>query len=96
MDKIDPRDIQIRDLICHRERLKNDIDKLQAVLQQAQDKMKNILVTEGYDAGVILVSDEAVMVEAYPGIHVYQNDYFSPLGDALMEVYNIISKPLPE
>jgi len=88
--KIAARDEQIRHLICHRERLKNDIDRLEARLQKIGDAMEKVIVTEGEDAGVVLLSNDAPTTwNEGLGVAVYDLQYFSPLGAALMALYQI-------
>ena len=57
--KLDSAEDQIRHMIQHRERLKNDIDSLESRLQKISDAMENIVVTKGEDAGVVLLSTDA-------------------------------------
>lgn len=89
-EKIESLEEQIHYLIQHRERLKNDIDRLESRLQKIGDKLEGIVVTEGEDAGVVLLSTDApCRYEAGCDVPIYGLAYFSPLGEALMEVYQI-------
>ena len=84
---------QILHMIQHRERLKNNIDRLESRLQKISDAMGNIVVTEGEDAGVVLLSTDApCRYEAGSNVAIYDLLYFSPLGEALMEVYHLASQ----
>jgi len=60
-------------------------------LAAARAKLQEIVRTEGEDAGVIYLSNEAVM-DPVPDsdAKVYRNRYFSPLGDALMELHELL------
>lgn len=56
-------------------------------LAKAREKLKEIVVTEGYDAGVVLLSDDGpTHYDAELKCQVYDHAYFSPLGDALVEL----------
>jgi len=92
-EKIAALEEQIRHMIQHRERLKNDIGRLESRLQKISDTMENIVVTEGEDAGVVLLSTEApCRYEAGSNVAIYGLPYFSPLGESLMEVYHLASQ----
>lgn len=61
-------------------------------LDKARKLLEKIVITEGKDAGVIMLSNESSVSQqlvdgvAEP-IMVYDHEFFSPLGDALMEVW---------
>ena len=54
-------------------------------------RLGRIVCTEGEDAGVIMLSDEATFHwdEAHQ-CRFYDNNFFSPLGDALVDLWNAI------
>lgn len=57
-----------------------------------REKLESIVVTKGEDAGLVLLSqDGPTHPEKHGGetIQVYDHEYFSPLGDALIELYKI-------
>lgn len=54
-------------------------------------KLNEIVVTEGVDKGVILLSSESpTHWDEEAQCYVYEHDYFSPLGDALIELYEML------
>lgn len=56
-------------------------------------KLEEIVCTEGCDAGVVLLSEEGpTHQEVWDGkpVRVYDHEYFSPLGDALIALYKIL------
>jgi hypothetical protein len=67
---------------------KERIEELEEKLKQISSKLESIVVTDGCDAGCVLLSDDAP-THYVEGIMVYDLDYFSPLGEALMEVYKL-------
>lgn len=59
-------------------------------LSMIREKLGSIMETEGCDAGVILLSqDGPTHFDAEVNCQVYDHEYFSPLGDALMEIYGL-------
>ncbi len=60
-------------------------DKIAAIKGQ----LDAIVCTEGEDAGVIMISDEATFHfdEAWQ-CQMYDNEFFTPLGDALVALWN--------
>ena len=70
----------------------NRITKRKECIAAIREKLRQIVVTEGEDAGVILLSWESPMHQEEHGgrtIQVYDHEYFSPLGDALMELWKL-------
>lgn len=60
-------------------------------LAEIEAKFKEIVCTEGVDAGVIYYSHESTThYDAAAGGQVYDHHYFSPLGDALMALFGMI------
>lgn len=63
-------------------------------LRQIREKLEDIVCTKGCDSGVVMLSqDGPCHTEIIDGqrMQVYDHEYFSPLGDALMELYRIAS-----
>lgn len=56
----------------------------------AAKALSQIIETEGDDAGIIYMSHES-RTKVVDGLSVYEHDYFSPLGDALMAVYKLLA-----
>jgi hypothetical protein len=74
-----------------------------AELSQAiLDRLEDAVVTSGCDKGVVMLSDHGTThTEVVEGksVQVYDNRHFSPLGDALIDVYEgleILSRRLRE
>lgn len=60
-------------------------------LETARTKLAEIAVTEGEDSGVIWLSTESpTYFDAELGVHVYEHEHFSQLGDALVELARIL------
>lgn len=58
-----------------------------------RDKLKEIIVTEGVDAGVILLSQESpTYFDKTLNCQVYKHLHFSPLGDALVELSRLVDE----
>ena len=73
-------------------RLLRDNTDLKARLRQIRERLRSVVCTSGIDAGVVLLSQEGpTHTEMVNGkrIQVYDHEYFSPLGDALMELYRL-------
>lgn len=68
---------------------------LRAMLADARvaairQKLENIVCTEGVDKGVVLLSHDApTHWDESRQCRVYNHEYFSPLGDALIELYEM-------
>ena len=69
------------------------IQAADARMQEIRAKLESIVCTEGEDAGVVLLSQDGPthteIVNGQP-VQVYDHEYFSPLGDALMELYGLL------
>lgn len=60
-------------------------------LEAIKSKLNAIMDTEGEDAGVIMLDAQgSCKWDADLKCNVYKNRYFSPLGDALMEIYELV------
>jgi len=72
-------------------RLQKELASANAKLHVARDKLSEIACTEGVDAGVVLLSHESPTDwNEHLKCHVYRHTYFSPLGDALVELAEIL------
>ncbi len=61
--------------------------------QELKTKLEEIVCTEGIDAGVVLKSEQgSTKYDPELKCNVYVHEYFSPLGDALIELYELIMK----
>lgn len=57
-------------------------------LKAIRDKLETIVCTDHPDAGVVLLSQEGTThYDAEKKCHVYDHEFFSPLGDALIEAW---------
>lgn len=64
---------------------------LEKRLQKIQIFLEGIVCTTGEDAGVILLSTESpTNYDAEKKCQVYELEYFSPLGNALMELWEMV------
>lgn len=60
-------------------------------LARIRQQLESIVVTVGEDKGVILVSDASpTHYSAELGGQVYDHEYFSPLGGALIELWEMV------
>ena len=60
-------------------------EALQKQVRDIREAIDKIVVSEGIDAGVILLSDESpTHFDKDVNCQVYEYEYFSPLGDALV------------
>jgi hypothetical protein len=67
-------------------------ERLEFKLAAVRAKLEEIVCTEGCDAGVVMLSqDGPTHPEVIKGValQVYDHEYFSPLGDALIEVWKM-------
>lgn len=70
----------------------SEIEELRGRITVIRHKLERIVVTEGEDAGVVLLSQEGPTHPEVVGgriVQVYDHEYFSPLGDALMELWKL-------
>lgn len=58
-------------------------------LAKIRERLESIVCTSGCDAGLVLLDVQGTTHRDEAGREVYDHVYFSPLGDALMEVYNL-------
>lgn len=82
-----------------RDRLRNILDAgkgqsavsiLWGQLELIRDKLKTIVCTEGCDRGVVLLSNDGpTHYDAETKCEVYDHENFSPLGDALIELWEL-------
>lgn len=62
------------------------------VISIARNQLEMIVCTEGCDAGVVLLSqDGPTHYDAEAKCQVYDHEYFSPLGDALIALHKKLS-----
>ena len=76
-------------LLLHSER---DLTEAQDRLDVIADKLEHIVCVHDPDRGVVLLSQEGpTHIEYYDTrkYTVYDHEHFSPLGDALIEVYTL-------
>ena len=70
--------------------------KLSDVIQQVKeikDRLESIVVTSGEDTGIILKSTESPSeYDKKLRIHVFENEYFSELGEELIKLYKQINE----
>lgn len=84
-----PRGTVIRAWIECPECIESRQDKTK-ILGEIADNLKEIVCTEGEDKGVVLLAQEApTHIEKIGGrnVTVYDLEHFSPLGEALIAVY---------
>lgn len=68
----------------------SDPDSATARLAAIREKLNAIVITKGEDAGVVLLSaDGPTHYDPAMQCEVYDLDYLSPLGDALMELWEL-------
>jgi hypothetical protein len=69
---------------------KTENRRLRRTIASVRSQLEEIVVTEGEDAGVILLSTDAPM-SAVPDcpVMVYDLMYFTPLGEALMAAWKL-------
>lgn len=66
---------------------------LEDKLAAARIKLREIVCTEEPDAGVVLLSyDSPTYIDPETGHRTYRHRYFSPLGDAMMALYQILGE----
>lgn len=78
---------------------RHEIHTLQGVIAAIRAKLETIVATDPVDRGVVLLSydstthKETRLINGNESVvNVYDNEHFSPLGDALIEVWEM-TKP---
>ncbi len=72
--------------------LKTENERLLAVLRVAREKLAEIVVTDGIDKGVVLLScDGPTHYDPEVKGQVYDHENFSPLGDALIDLWSVVT-----
>ncbi len=70
----------------------SEIERLTKVIETAKAQLETIVCTVEPDAGVVLLSHEGpTHYDAEHKCQVYDHDYFSPLGDALIALHKLLS-----
>lgn len=70
------------------------IEQLKSQINAIRDALEQIVVTEGEDTGVVLLSDDApTKYDPERQCQVYTHDNFSPLGDALVALHALCEIP---
>ena len=73
------------------------IERLQTALNKIRTKLESIVCTKKPDDGVVLLSYEGTTTyDPELKIQVYDHDHFSPLGDALIELYELAGGTVEE
>lgn len=66
-------------------------------MEKLLEKLREIVVTEGCDKGVVWLSAEGpTHYDADAKCQVYDHENFSPLGDALIELHDMIAEMAAE
>lgn len=77
----------LSDVCCHVKALAAEVDRLQGIIRGSQNALDEIVISEGEDAGVILLSwDSSTYYDLEHKCQVYKHEHFSPLGDALVNL----------
>lgn len=72
--------------------MKTKLTELGELKKKILDKLEFIVVTEGDDKGIVLLSsDGATHYDEASKCQVYDHENFSPLGDALIELFDMIN-----
>jgi len=69
------------------------VNRQSKIIDSARAKLQEIVCTEEVDAGVVLLSNDGPTHKEKLGdreFEVYDHQYFSPLGDALIELHKIL------
>ncbi|TXH55020.1 MAG: hypothetical protein E6Q97_09725 [Desulfurellales bacterium] len=73
-----------------RESAERELQNCRTRLHRVSSQLDEIVISEGEDAGVILLSsDSPTHYDADKRCQVYDNEYFSPLGKALVSVASV-------
>lgn len=71
-----------------------ELAALAALRDRAKATLRKIVCVEEPDDGVVLLSnDSPTHFDDEYGMQVYDHDHFSPLGDGLIELWNILNGP---
>lgn len=88
--KIERMKKQILLLEANCDRAQGEMHALNSLLQTIRTKLEDIVCTVKPDDGVVLLSDEGpTTYDPVHKIQVYDHEHFSPLGDALIELYEL-------
>lgn len=70
--------------------LRGEVADANLKLMRLREALQKIVCVDGIDAGAIYLSDESpTHYDAALKCHVYEHEYFSPLGDALVELWKM-------
>lgn len=76
-------------------RLREEIRQRKQHLASIIESLEKIVVPDGVDAGVILLSDDSpTKYDPEAKCQVYIHEHFSPLGDALVNLHKLCVKPV--
>ena len=71
-------------------RLREEAKRLKHKIAMIVDSLEKIVVPDGIDAGVILLSDDSpTKYDPELKVQVYLHENFSPLGDALVNLHKL-------
>ena len=66
----------------------DECERLKQQLTESRESLKQIVCTEGQDRGLVLQDHESpTKYNEVLKFHVYEHDNFSPLGDALISLW---------
>lgn len=84
---------QFKRLLRERDEARQESEGLRAALTQVRQSLAAIVIDEGDDAGLFLLSaDSPTHYDAELRALVYDNDYFSPLGEALVMLARMVRR----
>lgn len=67
-----------------------EVSRLTNQIAAIREQLETIVCTEGIDAGVVLLShDGPTHFDPAVNMQVYDHEYFSPLGDALIALHDL-------
>ena len=88
---------ELKGALCE---MRDEILSLRKVSSAAREAINEIVIAEGEDAGVILLSDNSsIHYDPKVKCHVYDYENFSPLGDELVALARLLGskvEPVPE
>jgi len=71
-----------------------EAERLRNLVAKIREKLEQIVETEGVDKGVIYVSNFSPLHFNHDlQCQVYDHENFSPLGDALIELHDLVKEP---